>query len=161
MSVSATTRAPRVGEEDGKHYHFINQEKFEQMVKDDKFLESARVHDFYYGTLREEVNSKLEAGFDVILEIDPQGAMQVKSKKPDAVLIFIRPPSLDDLKQRLYGRGTDSAEVIARRLKDAQNELEQASKYNYVIINDYIDIASQELVKIIKIEREKTWSDTK
>lgn len=154
LSVSATTRKPRATEAEAKEYYFIPQDKFERKIEQGEFLEWARVHGFLYGTLKQEVSRKL-ASNDVILEIDPQGAMQVKDKCPNAVLIFISPPSLKVLEQRLRERGTDSEEVINRRLKDAEQELKQANNYDYVIINDYLERASQELADIIKKERAK------
>ena len=152
LSVSATTRKPRVNEMDGKNYHFIAQQEFENLIKEAKFLELARVHDFMYGTLQEEVEKKLNEGLSVILEIDPQGAQQVREKRSDAVLIFIKPPSIQELEKRLKGRKTDSEEVIKKRLGDAKHELQQVSKYDYVIINDYIEKASKELAKVVEGE---------
>ncbi len=152
ISISATTRKPRANEVDGKDYHFITQEAFDDLTKEGKFLEWARVHGFLYGTLENEVRKNLNEGFNVILEIDPQGASQVREKRSDAVLIFIRPPSLEELENRLKGRGTDSDEEISKRLQDAQSELEQVSKYDYVIINNYVEKAGKELADIIKGE---------
>lgn len=154
-SVSATTRPPRTGEAEGKDYHFLSEKEFERKLSEGEFLEFARVHGCYYGTLNTEVEQKLNEGVDVILEIDPQGAFQVKEKKPDAILIFIKPPSVEDLEKRLRGRGTESEEVIRRRVNDAQNELKQESKYDYVIINKDKDKASKELLEIIESKRGK------
>lgn len=123
-------------------------------MKQGDFLEFARVHGFSYGTLKQEVEQKNAAGFDVILEIDPQGAFQVKDKRNEAVLIFIKPPSLKALEQRLRERATEPVEVIERRLKDAEAELAQEFKYKYAIINDDVEQAAEELAGIIEKERE-------
>jgi guanylate kinase len=136
-----------------KDYCYLTSLEFEEKIEKGEFLEWARVHDFYYGTLKQEVERKSKAGLDVILEIDPQGAFQVKEKLRDAVLIFIKPPSLEILEKRLRGRGTESEEVIERRLKNAQEELKQEPNYKYVIINADIDKASEELAHIIERER--------
>ncbi len=152
LSISATTREPRANEVDRNNYHFIAQQEFENLIKEAKFLELARVHDFMYGTLQDEVENKLKEGLSVILEIDPQGAQQVREKRPDAVLVFIKTPSMQELEKRLRGRKTDSEEVIKKRLGDAKHELEQVSKYDYVIINDYIEKASKELAKVVEGE---------
>ena len=154
ISVSATTRPPRPGEMDGTHYFFISDKRFDQLITDDGLLEWAAVHGSRYGTLRDEVVRRLDAGTDVILEIDPQGAFQVKGKMPEARLIFIMPPSMIELERRLCERGTESPEQIARRLQVAEVEIFAKERYNSVVINDDLDVATQELMEIIKSARE-------
>jgi len=149
LSVSATTRAPRKGEVDGKSYFFLTDEEFDQKIASNGFLEWANVHGKRYGTLREKVVEKISEGVDVILEIDPQGALNVRENYPDAYLIFIAPPSFDDLKARLVGRGTETEEQIERRLQTAKVELEQQKCYNKTLINDDLERATQELLSII------------
>ena len=148
-SISCTTRQPRPGETDGIEYRFISHDKFRQDIREDLFLEYAHVHNDYYGTLRADVESALNSGHDVLLEIDVQGALQVLEKMPQAVLIFIAPPSVHELERRLINRHTESQDVIRTRLNNAIRELELQDKYNYVIINDDLDRASQELRNII------------
>ena len=148
-SISCTTRQPRPGETDGVEYRFISHEKFKQDISDNLFLEYAHVHNDYYGTLKADVEDALNSGLDVLLEIDVQGALQVREKMPQAVLIFIAPPSVQELEHRLINRNTESQEVIRTRLHNALRELELQDKYNYVIINDDLERASQELRNII------------
>lgn len=149
-SISATTRKPRPGEVDGQDYFFLTEEEFKEHVEDDDFLEWAVVHENYYGTLKSAVKRMLAAGRDVVLEIDVQGALQVKESLPEAVLIFIKPPSAEELARRLETRNTESAEELARRLRNAQTEMLLAEKYDYVVINDEIDRAVSELEEVMK-----------
>ena len=149
LSISATTRKPRNGEIDGKDYFFLTKETFEQKIKNDEFYEYANVHGNYYGTLKEVVESNLNKGLNVILEIDVQGALIAKEKKKDAVLVFFRTKDMETLEKRLRNRKTDSEEVIQLRLKNAAKELEYEPKYDYTIINDDIEMSCQELINII------------
>lgn len=148
-SISCTTRKPREGETDGIEYRFISHETFRDYISRELFLEYAHVHEDYYGTLKADVISELEAGHDVLLEIDVQGALQVKEKMPGAVLIFVAPPSVEVLTQRLTGRHTDSEESVKVRLDNAIGELALKDKYDYVIVNDDLDSACEELRRII------------
>jgi guanylate kinase len=149
LSVSHTTRAAREGEVDGRDYFFVNQEKFAQMRDDSAFLESATVFDNSYGTSSDAVMSELKQGVDVILEIDWQGAEQVRKNHPDCTGIFILPPSKATLEQRLRGRGQDDDETIARRMRDAENEMSHYVEFDYLIINDDFELALAELKAII------------
>ena len=153
-SISATTRAPRPGETDGVQYYFLEKEDFEAKIGQNAFLEYARYVDNYYGTLEAPVEEKLREGFDVILEIEVQGAMQVQEKRPDAVLVFLAPPSFDELARRLRGRGTEDEEKVQKRLKTARQELACAEKFDYTVINDEVERAVSELQKIILSRRE-------
>ncbi len=153
VSVSYTTRPMRPGEADGKDYHFVNHEEFLSKVEDGSFLEHARVFDNYYGTDRQEVCEQLDQGFDVILEIDWQGAQQIRSKMSDTVSIFILPPSEESLHHRLEGRGQDDEEVIAKRMSAAKAEISHYSEYDYLIINDDFTQALEELKSIIRSTR--------
>ena len=148
-SISCTTRKPREGETDGIEYRFIERTKFQEYISQGLFLEYAHVHEDYYGTLKRDVMSELEAGHDVLLEIDVQGALQVKEKMPEAVLIFVAPPSVEILTQRLKGRGTENAESLNVRLSNALKEIALKDKYDYVIVNDDLNSACNELRKII------------
>jgi guanylate kinase len=154
VSISHTTRAPRPGEIDGHHYHFIDKEVFVSAIGEGKFLEHAEVFGNYYGTAEASVCAQLEAGIDVILEIDWQGALQVKKIFTDATMIFILPPSLSTLRQRLAGRAQDSAEVIEQRLAGAVTEMAQYVHFDYVIINDNFEVALTELKAIIVADRQ-------
>jgi guanylate kinase len=145
VSVSHTTRAPRPGEQNGVDYQFVDKAEFERLVEAEAFLEHARVFDNYYGTSRVAVSERLEAGEDVILEIDWQGARQVRDSAPHAVGVFILPPSLEALHQRLTARGQDSEEVIMRRMRDAVAEMEHYGEYDYLVFNDEFDVALGEL----------------
>lgn len=149
-SVSCTTREPRDGEIDGVHYYFISQEQFDQMIQEDAFLEYARFVDHSYGTPAKVIEEKRQEGKNVLLEIELQGALQVISKCPDALSIFILPPSLEELEKRLSGRGTESAEVVQKRLETAKQELAMQDHYQYRIVNDTVARAVQEITKIIK-----------
>jgi guanylate kinase len=136
LSISATTRTPRKGEKDGTHYFFLEEDIFLRMIKENAFYEYAKVFDHYYGTPKEAVQKMRDEGCDVLLEIDVQGAMQVKAAEPDAVLIFIMPPSLEELENRLVSRHTDSAAQLALRIKKAKEEIDQSVHYDYIVIND-------------------------
>lgn len=153
LSISHTTRAPRPGEVNGREYHFVTIEQFEAMREEDAFLEWAYVHGNYYGTSQKWIDEQLSAGRDVLLEIDWQGALQVKRLFPEVLGIFILPPSIEALRQRLNNRATDSAEVIARRLAGAGAEMVHACEFDYVIINDDFERATQDLIAIIRASR--------
>lgn len=152
-SVSYTTRAPRQGEVDGREYFFVSRETFQEMVAAGEFLEWACVHGNLYGTSKSQVIEETNAGGDIILEVDVQGAASVRQLLMDSVSIFILPPSYEVLKQRLIARGTDSPEELAVRLRNAPDELKQYSAFDYVIINDEIERASAQLASIIDAER--------
>ena len=154
VSVSHTTRDPRPGEIDGHHYHFTDTHHFVTAVGENKFLEHAEVFGNYYGTSEQSVRTQLDAGVDVILEIDWQGALQVKKIFTDAIMIFILPPSIATLRQRLSTRGQDSMEVIEQRLAGAVNEMAQYVNFDYVIINDSFEVALTELKAIIVADRQ-------
>jgi guanylate kinase len=156
VAVSHTTREPRVGEQDGVNYHFINHDKFGQMIAGEEFLEHAEVFDNRYGTSRSEVSGERENGQDVILEIDWQGAAQVRAIMPDAVSIFILPPSIQTLEDRLISRGQNTAENIQRRLGEASLEMASAVNFDYLIINDDFDIALAQLLSVIRTGRQST-----
>ncbi len=152
-SVSATTRLPRQGEVDGKNYLFMDKEKFIVLREQGEFLEWAEVYGNFYGTPRKNVEAMLNKGYDVILEIDIQGALQVKEKFPQGVFIFILPPSLEELETRITKRGTDTKDVIARRMSAAVKELAYVSEYDYVVVNDQVDAAVQRVRAIITAEK--------
>ncbi len=156
VSVSATTRKPRVGEIEGKNYFFIDEDEFVRRINNDEFLEHALVYGNYYGTPKKTVLKQIEEGKDIILEIDIQGALKVKENYPKGVFIFILPPSLEELKNRIEGRGTDSKEVIHRRLKSAYDELNYAFQYDYVVLNDEVDYAVEKIKEIISAEKNKS-----
>lgn len=148
FSVSATTRAPRAGEEDGKHYYFVTKEKFEQMIAEGAFLEYDAHHDNYYGTPRAQAEEKRKNGH-VLLDIEPNGAKNVKNAAPEAVLIFIMPPSMEELERRLRGRGDTPEEQIKIRMDRAKWEIEQRTWYDYVVINDDAERCADEILSII------------
>ncbi len=152
-SVSATTRKPRRGEVDGVDYFLISEEEFKELVEKNEFIEWAEVHNNYYGTPINYVEETLEKGNDVILEIDIQGARQIIDTYQEAVFVFLAPPSLEELKSRIYGRGTESEEVIKTRLNNANKELEEAERYDYLIVNDKLDQAIEKLKSVIIAER--------
>ncbi len=149
VSVSATTRAPRPGEVDGESYYFINQDRFDSLVAEGGFLEWANVHGNCYGTLRSRVQEHMDAGCQVILEIDVQGAFQVRKAMPECHLVFIEPPSMEELENRLRGRGTETEEVIAKRMKTAEVELAHKMEYDYQVVNDDLERATCDLVAYI------------
>jgi guanylate kinase len=156
LSISYTTRPARAGEVDGQDYHFISREDFEQRQKQDDFLESAQVYGNFYGTSKQWINQAIMAGRDILLEIDSQGAQQVRRIFPKAITIFVLPPSLAALEMRLRQRAQDSAEAIGRRLAAAREEIKHVREYDYVIINKKLDKASQELRCIVQAERLRT-----
>ena len=153
LSISTTTRAPRPGEQDGREYHFVSVPQFVERRDRGEFLEWAEVHGNYYGTSQRWIEEQLQTGRDVLVEIDWQGAQQVREVFPEAIGVFILPPSMDILKQRLAGRGTDSAEVIARRIAAAQAEMRHVDEFDYVIINDDLQKALAELVSVVGASR--------
>jgi guanylate kinase len=152
-SVSATTRAPRPGEVDGVNYHFLTKERFEELISADRFLEYAQYAENYYGTPLDPVLDQLEQGNDVILEIELQGALQVKKRMPQAVLVFIAPPSFEELEDRLRGRGTESEEVILRRLAIARQECANMDQFRYIVVNDEVADAADRLRAVILSQR--------
>lgn len=154
-SISATTRQPRENEKHGINYYFITNEEFEQKIKDGAFLEYAGYCNHYYGTLLSEVDDYLEKGIDVILEIEVQGAFKVMQKRPEAVSIFVAPPSIEELRRRLKKRGTETDEVIEKRVSEATNELAQAKKYDYIIVNDALEDAVNDFFAIMRAEKLK------
>lgn len=155
LSISCTTRAPRAGETDGVNYFFMTKEDFKDCIENDKFLEWAEFAGNFYGTKKKFINQCLAEGKDIILEIDTQGAIQVKKQMPEAVLIFICPPSLEDLEKRLRGRHTEEEEAIQKRLEAVKEELSRAENFDYKIVNDDLDNAITELERIISGEQEK------
>lgn len=158
LSVSHTTRKPRQGEQNGVHYHFVDEVEFLQILNAGGFLESADVHGAKYGTAQSGVDTALQAGYDVILEIDWQGAAQVRNIYPQSISIFILPPSLEALEQRLNTRGQDSVEVINKRVAAAHDEMRHVVEFDYVTINDKFDVALQDLLAVIRASRLKTQS---
>lgn len=152
FSVSFTTRQPRVGEADGVNYNFVSRETFEQMIANEELLEYAEYVHNYYGTSLKVIQEKLDAGVDVLLDIEVQGAAKVRSKCPDAVLIFIVPPSFEELSRRLHGRATDQEEVIQGRLRKAREEYQQICHYDYLVVNDKVSEAAGEIIAILTAE---------
>ena len=152
FSVSFTTRQPRVGEADGVNYHFVARETFEQMIANEELLEYAEYVHNYYGTSLKVIREKLDAGIDVLLDIEVQGAAKVKAKCPDAVLIFIVPPSFEELSRRLHGRATDREEVIQGRVQKAREEYQQICHYDYLVVNDKVSEAAGEIIAILTAE---------
>jgi guanylate kinase len=153
LSVSCTTRAPRAGEIDGVHYHFISRENFQVRLGQSEFLESAEVYGNFYGTSQRWIEEEMAAGRDILLEIDWQGAAQVRKLIPAVKSIFILPPSLSELQRRLDGRGTDSAEIIANRMAAAQEDISHALEFDYLVINDQFDDALADLLAITRAQR--------
>ncbi|MCK8828169.1 guanylate kinase [Natroniella acetigena] len=152
-SVSATTREARAGEENGVDYFFMSTKKFKSLIKKNEFIEWAKVHNNYYGTPKKYVEETLANGRDVILEIDIQGAKQVKECFEEGIFVFLAPPSLDELESRIYGRGTESKKAIETRLENANQELKQVEEYDYLIINDQVKNAVKKLKAIIIAEK--------
>ena len=152
-SVSMTTRQPRPGEVNGKDYFFVSKEEFEQHIREGQMLEYAKYVDNYYGTPLKYINDTLDEGKDVFLEIEVNGAMQVRSKCPDGVFIFLTPPDLMELRQRLIHRGTDSMEVINKRIHKAFGEIQMMQNYDYAVVNDQVDNAVTKIKDIIRSER--------
>ncbi len=153
VSISSTTRLPRPGEVDGINYFFTKKDKFEDMINHNDFLEYAMVYDNYYGTPKQYVMNNLENGNDVLLEIDIVGALQIKDRFEDAVFIFILPPSLEELRNRIVGRGTETLSDIEKRYGSAISEIEQVIKYDYAVINDDVDRAVKDIESIIRAEK--------
>ncbi|MBK8970800.1 MAG: guanylate kinase [Hahellaceae bacterium] len=153
LSISHTTRAPRSAEQPGVSYHFVDRPTFVSMIGQGAFMEHAEVFGNFYGTSHDSVNRAMEAGADVILEIDWQGAQQIRRTRPDCITVFILPPSLPALKQRLQNRGQDSAEVIERRLKEASEEISHYGEYDYLVVNETFDVALKDLKAIFRAER--------
>lgn len=151
LSISATTRQPRVGEENGVSYFFITKEEFEKRIAEQDFFEYAQYVGNYYGTPKSFVINMLDEGRDVILEIESEGAFKVKDQYPQALLIYMLPPSMNELKKRLVGRGTETEEVISKRLKKAvETEMDRAEKYDFLIVNEEVDVCAKELSRMIK-----------
>lgn len=157
LSVSATTRDPRPGEVEGREYFFRTVEEFEKMIAKEELIEYAKYVDNYYGTPRTYVEEQLERGRDVILEIEIQGALKVKEKFPETLLLFVTPPSAAELKRRLEGRGTETPEVIASRMKRAREEAEYMDRYDYLIINDDLNECVEEMHQIIQGEHRRSY----
>lgn len=155
LSISATTRAPREGEKHGEHYFFVTRDEFEDMIQNNAVLEYAEYCGRYYGTPKAPIDTWLENGDDVILEIEVQGGAQVKEKCPDCVTIFILPPSEEELENRLRGRGTEDEETIQKRLATAKEELKEASRYDYNVVNHDVAETAAEIMEILRKEREK------
>ena len=156
LSVSATTRQPREGEKDGEDYFFVNREYFQQMIEEGRLVEYAQYVNHYSGTPRDYVEKKMAEGKDVILEIEIQGALKVKKRFPDALLIFVTPPSAGELRRRLVGRGTETIEVINARLRRAAEEASGMEAYDYLLINDEIDKCVEQMHQLITLQHSKT-----
>lgn len=157
VSISATTRGPRVGEEHGVHYFFKQKEEFEEMIAKEQLLEYANFCGNYYGTPRSFIDESIQEGTDVILEIEVQGALQVKNVYPDAIFIFIMPPTFAELKSRLIGRNTETPDVIEKRLARAEDELLHYADYDYIVINDTIEQATAQIKEIVNAEKLKSY----
>ncbi len=155
LSVSATTRDPRPGEIHGKDYFFVTKEEFEKMIDNDKFLEYATYADNYYGTPKDAVEEMLSKGYNVFLEIEVQGGLQVLEKCPDCLSIFIIPPSMEELERRLRGRGTEEESVIVKRMEAAKTEMTFKNRYNYIVMNDVAEKAAEEVISIVRQEQDK------
>lgn len=153
LSVSATTRTPRAGEVNGKSYFFLQKEEFIKKIENNQFFEYAEVYGNYYGTPKDKIMEKIDAGIDVILEIDIQGALKVKEIYPEGVFVFIMPPSMKELKNRILGRGSETEESLNLRFQSAFKELNYVSKYNYMVINDIVSNAAEKIEAIIKAEK--------
>ena len=160
VSVSHTTRDPRPGEENGKDYNFVSQDEFKTLIDQNAFLEHAQVFDNFYGTSQIWVESELAAGRDVILEIDWQGAEQIRQQMPDTVTVFILPPSREELHSRLTGRGQDSEETIERRMRDAVSEMSHYNEFDYIIINDDFELALEQLRSVVLARRQRAAAQT-
>ena len=154
-SISATTRNPRPGETDGKEYYFLGRDEFKTWIADGKFLEYAEVYGNFYGTPLNKIEERLNRGEDILLEIDVQGALNVKKKCPEGIYIFLLPPSLEELKRRIEGRGTETPESLERRLKNAVAEIKVGLEYDYVVVNDTIENAAEKIKTILTAERLK------
>lgn len=156
FSVSATTRNPREGEVDGVNYYFLSKEQFEKMIEKNEFLEWANVYGNYYGTPMKKVEERLKNGEDILLEIDTQGALNVMEKMPRGVFIFLLPPSLEELKRRIEGRGTETEESLKKRLGAARDEIALGKKYQYLVVNDKVENAVESIRAILAAEKAKT-----
>ncbi|WP_413627265.1 guanylate kinase [Fructilactobacillus vespulae] len=154
-SISMTTRSPREGEKNGVDYYFVSKEQFEENIKNGEMLEYAKYVDNYYGTPLKYVNDQLDSGHDVFLEIEVNGALQVRANCPDGVFIFLTPPDIKELRSRLVGRGTDDLEVINKRIQKASKEIRMMQNYDYAIVNDKIDNAVNQIKDVVKSERLK------
>ena len=159
LSISATTRKPRVGEVDGREYFFVTRERFEEMIAKEELIEYAQYVDNYYGTPRQYVFQQMADGKDVILEIEIQGALKIKEKFPEALLLFVLPPSADVLKERLIGRGTESMEVIQARLHRASEEAAGMNSYDYILVNDKVDVCVEEMHQLIQAQHNRVSSN--
>ena len=156
FSVSVTTRNRRENEIEDVHYHFISEEEYDKLLSEDAFIEHASVHGHRYGTLKSEVYDRMERGQNVLLDIDPQGARAVMEKEKDCVSVFILPPSYHDLKVRLHTRNTEREEEIQRRLNNARGEIEQMHRYRYLIVNDDLELAFDQLVAVVRAEKQNS-----
>lgn len=156
LSISATTRSPRVGEEHGREYFFLKKEEFEQMIAEDALIEHACYVGNYYGTPKSYVMEQMEAGKDVILEIEIQGALKVKEKFPETLLLFVTPPNAQELEARLRGRGTETEDVIRDRLKRAAEEAEYMEQYDYILVNDVLEDCVESMHELIQSQHQKT-----
>ena len=161
LSISATTRAPRDGEVDGTHYFFIDKPKFEEMIQKKELLEYVHVFDNYYGTPKKYVDDKIESGDDVILEIEIEGAKNIKTSYPDAVLIFVLPPTIEELRRRICSRGTETMEQIEKRLDRSIREISEIEQYSYFIVNDDLEYSVKELEAIVLAEKNRVSRYTK
>lgn len=155
LSISATTRSPREGEQDGREYFFVTRDKFESMIEEEELIEYAQYVNNYYGTPRQYVFQQMADGKDVILEIEIQGALKIKERFPEALLLFVMPPSADELKHRLTSRGTETTDVIAARLHRAAEEAVGINSYDYILVNDQIDTCVEEMHQLIQAQHNK------
>lgn len=153
VSVSATTRAPRAGEVGGVHYHYLSREQFKDMIAEDGFLEYAEYCGNFYGSPKKQAEEWMQDGKDVILEIEVQGCMQVKKNDPECISIFIMPPSVEELESRLRGRGTETEEVILRRLERAKEEMELSKDYDYIVVNDTVEECVKDIAAVLRAEK--------
>ncbi len=159
MSVSATTREPRQGEVDGKNYYFISEEEFLKKIDNDEFIEWAKVYGNYYGTLKEEVSNILSTGKNVLLEIDIQGAMQVRENYPEGIFVFVLPPSMSELKTRILGRGSETTQSFQTRFLSAVSEIERIKYYDYYVVNDRVEAATETIKCIVEAETHRVRRD--
>ena len=159
LSISATTRQPRGGEEEGREYFFVTRERFEEMIKEEQLIEYAQYVNNYYGTPRQYVFQQMADGKDVILEIEIQGALKIKERFPEALLLFVMPPSTDELKRRLVGRGTETLEIIDQRLHRAAEEAAGITSYDYILINDKVDTCVEAMHQLIQAQHRRVSSN--
>lgn len=160
LSVSATTRKPRKGEIHGTHYYFIDESEFLKIRDEGGFLETAKTFDCYYGTPKAQILEMIDSGIDVILEIDTKGALQIKEKIPESILIFVVPPSFEELQSRLRNRGTETEEEISKRIAEVRTELSRMNDYDYLIINDNSNDSAKHIQKILEVEHGRITEDT-